>query len=76
MEENNDALINLCKISLMINRRRAEFSDTSKSLFFQSFIAKNWSTSSIDLKDMASIGSVRKRVLDKVRLVNFLCPTP
>ena len=76
MEENNDALISLCKISLMINRTRAEFSDTSKSQFFHSFIAKNWSTSNIDSKDMASIGSVRKRVLDKVRLVNFLFRTP
>ena len=71
MEENNDALINLCKIRLMLNRIKAEFSDTSKTQFFQSFIAKNWSTANLESKDIASIGSVKNRVLEKERLNHF-----
>ena len=71
MEENNDALINLCKIRLMLNCTKAEFSDTSETQFFQSFIAKNWSTTNIESKDIASIGSAKKRVLEKVRLYHF-----
>ena len=71
MEENKDALINLCKIRLMLNRTTAEFSDTSKTQFFQSFIAKNWSTTNIESKDIASIGSAKKRLLEKVGLNHF-----
>ena len=71
MEENNDALINLCKIRLMLHRIKAEISDTSKRKVFQSFIARNWSTSNIE-EDMVSVGSAKKRVLEKVGLNQFL----
>ena len=72
MEENNDALINLCKIRLMFHRMKAEILDTSKRQFFQCFIARNWSTSNIESKDMVSVGSAKKRVLEKVGLNQFL----
>ena len=72
MEENNDALINLCKIRLMLHRIKAEISDTSKRKVFQSFIARNWSTSNIESKNMVSVGSSKKRALEKVGLNQFL----
>ena len=71
MEENNDALLNLCKIRLMFNNTKAELSDTSKRQLLKSFVARNWSTSNIESKDMPSIGSAKKRVLEKVGLYHF-----
>ena len=71
MEENYDALLNLCKIRLMFNHTKEELSDTSKGQFLKSFVARNWSTSNIESKDMPSIGSAKKRVLEKVGLDHF-----
>ena len=74
MEENYDALLNLCKIRLMFNHTKEELSDTSKGKFLKSFVARNWSTSNIESKDMPLIGSAKKRVLEKVGLDHFLLP--
>ena len=66
MEENNDALINLCKIGVMINHSKVESFDTSRNNFFEPFISKTWSSSKSLSYEMVKFESAKKRILEKV----------
>ena len=66
LEENNNGLINLCKIRVMNNPDLNESCDLSQTTFCQSFMTKNW-TSSVDLKPNKTQNSITKdRILEKV----------